>query len=153
MLRCTVALAALPSAMPPDASRQAQSERNPPEAPSSGGFPLHGELRPVRSGRSRMSLDVVAAALEIGEQSVECRPLHHVGTIVWAGTIPDRDQVTQIGGYLHAPAVRIARLGLTPDGTRQVSHHYSSRSASCFRYWAVSFGSRAASTARSNASM
>jgi hypothetical protein len=30
---------------------------------------------------------------------------------------------------------------------------YSSRSASCFRYWAVSLGSSAASTARSNASM
>src|SRR5258708_22554753 len=90
------------TAVPPDASRQAQSQRNPPKAPSSGGFRFDGEPRPARPDRGGASLDVVTAALEIGKQRVECRPLHHMGAIVRAGAIPDRDHVTQIGRHLHA---------------------------------------------------
>lgn len=53
VLGCTVGLAAsLSQARPPDASRQAQLQRNPPEAPSSGGFRLRAsDPRTLRAGR------------------------------------------------------------------------------------------------------
>src|SRR5215469_1049793 len=152
MLPCTVALAVLLLQPCRQTPRDRRSHRGiPPRVPPRGDSGLT-RASAGSTDRDSRPLNVVATPLQIGKQRVECRPLHHVGAIVRAGAIPDRDHVTQIGGYLHTAAVRIARLGFAPDGTRQVSHHYSSRSASCFRYWAVSLGSRAASTARSNAS-
>src|ERR1022692_3032921 len=112
--------------------------RNPPEAPSSGGLRRGRQLARRHAqnptGWKPIGLDVVATALQIGEQRRECGAIDDVRAVVGTGAVPHSDHIRKIGGYLHAAGIGIACFGFPPDGTRQVSHcHYSSRSASCFR--------------------
>src|SRR6266851_7000130 len=154
LLGCTVTVVVFAvQARPPDASRQAQLQRNPPEAPSSGGIPLAGLRSEDSPGRPPRPLDVVATALDVSEKRGELRLVHDMRTVVNPPAVPHGDYVAKIGCYLDAAAIRIACPGLSPDGTRQISHNNSSRSESCFRYTAVSRGSSATSTARSKESI
>jgi len=78
-------------------------------------------------------LDVVAPALDIGDKRRELRLAYDMCSVVGSRAISHGDDLAEIGGHLNATAVRIASPGLSPDGTRQISHDHSSRSQSCFR--------------------
>src|SRR6202522_3164987 len=85
--------------------RDRRSHKESPRGSLLGGIPL-GD-RACRCGRraSLSPLDVVATALEIGEQRLEHGSVHNVSAVVRAGAVPDRDHLTEIGCDLHAAAV------------------------------------------------
>src|SRR5258707_10197651 len=154
LLGCTVGLAVFAvQVRPPDASRQAQLPKESPRGSLLGGIPLAGLWSEDSPGRPPRPLDVVATALDVSEKRGELRLVHDMCTVVNPRAVPHGDYVAKIGCYLDAAAIRIACPGLSPDGTRQISHDNSSRSESCFRYTAVSRGSSATSTARSKESI
>src|SRR5215469_9601062 len=115
MLPCTVALAVLLLQPCRQTPRDRRSHRGiPPRVPPRGDSGLT-RASAGSTDRDSRPLNVVATPLQIGKQRVECRPLHHVGAIVRAGAITDRDHVTQVSGNLDPDAVRTTPLVLAPD--------------------------------------